>query len=42
MRAYSEANAWFDPERSLEFYLNNPDSTEPEDLLTEVCVRITE
>jgi len=25
---------------SLEFYLNEPDSTEPEDLLTEVCIRI--
>ena len=24
----------------LEFYLNSPEDTEPEDLLTEVCVRI--
>ena len=28
------------PPPCLEFYLNDPDSTEPEDLLTEVCVRI--
>lgn len=34
----------FDPEPgpTLEFYLNDPDSTDPEDLLTEVCVRIQE
>jgi AraC family transcriptional regulator len=27
---------------ALEFYLNDPNSTEPEDLLTEVCMRIRE
>ena len=26
----------------LEFYLNDPQSTEPEELLTEVCVRLDE